>query len=301
MELRNLRSFVHVAETSSFSVAAERCHLTQSAISQHIKALETDMKCKLLIRNSHGITLTEIGEELLTRAKEIIKQVDDCAEQISALNNCITGELRIGVGSFIAPYIRKTSMAFMERYPNVRLNVEFAKACRLNQMLREHKIDLAFTMNTAYEEEGINTKPCIPFNIAAIMSPKNHLASFEKVTYKDIIKHNIIMPDVSDRALATFQKNIHEDLSKLNVKAIVSSPDEALSVIEEGNFVTFLPTIYLRYHPELVARPIACLEHRLMSNAHWMRDVPMKRSAQLFLEIMKEETIPYFSILQEYN
>ena len=62
MELRNLRSFVLVAETSSFSVAATRCYLTQSAVSQHIKALEEELKCKLLIRNSHNITLTECGE-----------------------------------------------------------------------------------------------------------------------------------------------------------------------------------------------------------------------------------------------
>ena len=117
MELRNLRSFVLVAETSSFSVAASRCYLTQSAVSQHIKALEEELKCKLLIRNSHNITLTECGEALFSQAKEILKLSDGCIEQINALNNCITGELRIGVGSFIAPYIRRTSMTFMERYP----------------------------------------------------------------------------------------------------------------------------------------------------------------------------------------
>lgn len=298
MEIRNLRSFVCVAETSSFSVAAERCYLTQSAISQHIKSLESALNCKLLIRNSHDITLTESGEALFTKAKEILKQVDDFKEQINAINNCITGELRIGVGSFIAPYIRKTAMAFMQRYPNVKLSVEFGKACRLNQMLREHKIDMAFTMNTAYDEEGINTEPCIPFYISAIMSKRNHLAALERVSFKDLLKHNIIMPDVSDRALATFQKYIHEDLSKLNVKAIVSSPDEALSVIDEGNLITFLPNIYLRNHPELTARPIVGLERKLMSNAHWMRDVPMKKSAQLFLDIMKEETIPYLIAIQ---
>ena len=73
MELRNLRSFVLVAETSSFSIAASRCYLTQSAVSQHIKALEEELKCKLLIRNSHNITLTECGETLFAQAKEILK------------------------------------------------------------------------------------------------------------------------------------------------------------------------------------------------------------------------------------
>lgn len=96
MELRHLRSFVYVAETLSFSIAATRCFVTQSAISQHIKALEDELGCKLLIRTSHSIMLTENGEALLPRAKEILKLAEDCKEHINALNNCMTGELRIG-------------------------------------------------------------------------------------------------------------------------------------------------------------------------------------------------------------
>lgn len=86
MELRHLRSFVYVAETKSFSTAATRCCVTQSAVSQHIRALEDELGCKLLIRTSHGIMLTESGEALLPRAKEILKQTEDCKEQINALN-----------------------------------------------------------------------------------------------------------------------------------------------------------------------------------------------------------------------
>ena len=70
MELRHLQSFVYVAKNLSFSVAAIRCCVTQSAISQHIKSLEDEMGCKLLIRTSHDITLTEYGEALLPRAKK---------------------------------------------------------------------------------------------------------------------------------------------------------------------------------------------------------------------------------------
>lgn len=155
MELRHLRSFVYVAETLSFSIAASRCFVTQSAISQHIKALEDELGCKLLIRTSHSIMLTENGEALLPRAKEILKLTEDSKEHINALNNCMTGELRIGVGSFIAPYIRVAALIFMERYPNVRVNAEFSKATSLNRLLRDHMLDLAFTMNEAYTNEGI--------------------------------------------------------------------------------------------------------------------------------------------------
>lgn len=300
MEIKYLKSFVFVAETQSFSIAATRCHLTQSAISQHIKALEEELNCKLLIRTTHDITLTECGEALLPRAKDILKQVEESVDCINAINNCLTGELRIGVGSFIAPYIRKAALAFMERYPGIRLNVEFGKACRLNKMLRNHDIDLAFTMNTAYKEEGIETHESIPFSICAFMSQTHPLASLEKVAFSDLLKHNIIMPDVGEREFNTFQKYIKHDLSKLNVKAIVNSAEEALAVIEEGRLITFLPKIYLKDNPHLTALPIISVENQLMSNAHWMKDVPMKRSAQLFIDIIKEEAIPYVSAIEEH-
>ena len=221
MELRHLRSFVYVAETLSFSVAASYCCVTQSAVSQHIKALEEELGCKLLIRTSHDIMLTESGENLLPRAKEILKQTEDCKEHIHALNNCITGELHIGVGSFIAPYVRVAALTFMKRYPNVRINADFNKAHILNRSLRSHSIDLAFTMNMAYSHEGIESMPCIPFNVYAIMRDTHPLASLPKVSYEDLLKHPVIMPDVGERAIDTFQQNINRDIYKLNIKCII--------------------------------------------------------------------------------
>lgn len=299
MELRHLRSFVYVAETLSFSIAATRCCVTQSAISQHIKALEDELRCKLLIRTSHSIMLTESGEALLPRAKEILKQTDDCKEQINALNNCLVGELRIGVGSFIAPYIRMAALIFMERYPNVRINAEFTKATSLNHLLRSHSLDLAFTLNTAYKNEGIESEPCIPFRIYAMMRDTHPLSRLEKVSYEDLLRHNVIMPDVGERVFDTFQKYLKYDFMKLNVKCIVSDPDEDLAIVEESHCVTFMPKLYLKNHPTLTVRPIVGLEHDLMSNVHWMKDVPMKRSAQLFLDIVRNESIPYIRTLEE--
>ena len=60
-----------------------------------------------------------------------------------------------------------------------------------------------------------------------------------------------------------------------------------------------MPKLYLRNHPTLVARPIIGLEQQLMSNAHWMQDVPKKRSAQLFLDIIRNEVVPYISVAEE--
>ena len=81
MELRHLRSFVLVAETASFSVAASRCYLTQSAVSQLIKALKK-IKVQTFIRNYSNITLTECGEAPFPNTKKISKLSDECIKQL---------------------------------------------------------------------------------------------------------------------------------------------------------------------------------------------------------------------------
>lgn len=299
MEIRYLKSFIWVAETLSFSIAAQKCCITQSAVSQHIKMLENEMGCKLILRSSHKLELTECGQIFLAYAKNIINQADDCKEQIHAINNCMIGELRIGVGSFIAPYIRHAITLFMERYPGVMLNCEYNKACRLNEALRIHNIDLAFTMNKAFPSEGIESLPCIPFSLYVFVKKSHILARQQFVSYSDILKHPVIMPDVGDRVFTTFQQYINCDLTKLNVKCIIGDPDEALAVVEDTNYITFMPKLYLQHHPSLTARPIIGLEETLQSNAHWMKDIPLKRTAQIFLDIIKNEAVPYISSMEQ--
>ena len=114
-----------------------------------------------------------------------------------------------------------------------------------------------------------------------------------------MLRHSVIMPAVGERVFNTFQQYIQHDLTKLNIKCIVSDPDEDLAIVEETQNITFMPKLYLRNHPTLVARPIIGLEQEMMSNAHWMRDVPLKRSAQIFLDIMRQEAIPYINELEK--
>ena len=80
MELRQLRYFVKAAETLNFSEAAKGLYITQSTLSQQIRQLETELDVQLFQRNSHEVTLTEAGAELLPYAKETLYAADTCKE-----------------------------------------------------------------------------------------------------------------------------------------------------------------------------------------------------------------------------
>lgn len=288
MELRHLISFVAVADTGSMSNAAIRCHITQGAISHHIKSLEDELDTVLIERRSKEAFLTDSGKAFLRRARNIIKEAQESKDEIASIKGHLCGELRIGVGSFIEPYIRRAGIIFLKRYPDVLLHVQFDHAHVLNKMLRNEELDLAFTMNTAYHYEGIESKPCVPFSLSAIMSKRNKLADKDSVSFDDFMQSKVIMPDVGERVFNTFQKYTDFDLSKLQVAAVVSNASAALMVLDELDFVSFLPSDFIITSRNLVAKPIEGLDMQLTSNAHWMKYSPLKASAKAFLEVIHE-------------
>ncbi len=296
MELKLINSFVAVVDSGSFSSAAKILNLTQSAVSLHVKTLEEQLDTTLMIRSARSICLTESGKALYDYSRRMLRQVEECKEHISNINGCLRGELHIGVGSFIEPYIRQAAVVMMNRHPGIKLNVDFGKSCQLNRMLRSHNIDLAFTMNESYSEEGIETLPCIPFRIEAIMGSTHPLASQEKVSYEDILRHPVIMPDAGDRVFATIGRYFDGDISRFDVRAAVNSPEGILGVLNVMGAVSFMPSIYVSGRKDLVSRPIIGLERDLVSNAHRMKDVPLKASSREFLSIIHNDIIPNYHI-----
>lgn len=262
MELKNLLSFVTVADVGNFTEAARRLNTTQSSISRHIKLLEDELRTTLFERSTSEVAITESGKIFLRRARNIIKEAKESKEEISCLKGELCGELHIGVGSFIAPYIRKASIEFLKRYPKVLLHAQFDHSHVLNNGLRN----------------------------GAIMSKRNRLADKDILSFDDLMQSKIIMPNVGERIFQTFQRYTPHDISKLPVSCIVSSASEALMVLNELDFITFLPSDYIITSHNLVAKPIETLDVELKSNAHWLKDKPMKASAKAFMDIVKEIT-----------
>lgn len=299
MELKHIISFYYVAETLSFTAAARFAHLTQSAVSQHVMALEAELGTKLIDRSAKPLQLTESGELFYSHAKSIIKEAQAVKDDIASLTSELQGTLRVGVGSFIGPFVRHCAVEMMRRYPKVKIIASFNEAKSLNQKLRNHEIDLAFTMNMSEPEEGIESLPCIPFSIKAVMSRTHPLASHENISYEEIQNHYVILPDAGKRVYATIQSLAPEvKFDELKLAAIVNSPSEILEAVSMAHYVTFMPDTQLARYPELVAKPVTFLPDEIYSNAHWLMDSPVKHTMAEFMKIMTEYTIPYYNSLQ---
>ena len=142
MELRQLRYFVKVVEVGSISRAALDLDLVQSALSQQISRLESELSTRLLQRTSKGVVATEAGMAFFREAQLTLRHADQAvrAAQLSRL----TGAVSVGLAPTTAavlglPLIR----AMRERYPDVRLHMVESLSGHLASMLNARQLDLA--------------------------------------------------------------------------------------------------------------------------------------------------------------
>lgn len=144
MEMHQLRYFLAVAQTGSFSRAAELCHVAQPSLSQQIQKLERELQERLFDRERHGAVLTEAGERLLPRAEKALGELEIAREEIRDLRGQISGPLRLGVLPTVAPYyLPKVLPGFLAENPAVELSVFEETTGRLLQALLYRELDLA--------------------------------------------------------------------------------------------------------------------------------------------------------------
>ena len=297
MDLKQLSSFIYVADGNSLSYAATKNAITKSAVSHQISQLENEMGADLFVRTKNDVQLTECGQLLLQCAKNIIKEAEDAKDKIQGLRGTISGTLRVGVGMFVEPYIRKAAHKMLREFPDLKMIVKIEQAKTLNAMLRKHELDIAFTINNSYEDENIETSPIIPIRICAIVRKTHELANCSVVEFDDLKRHQIIMPDEDKRSIRTVEKYFGKSIEGLKTRVVINNSDASFCTVEEEGFITFATPAHIINRQNLVALPIRGLEADIMCNAHWMSDVYLKNSAKILLDYIKEFSSPYFQSL----
>lgn len=145
IKLDHYKIFFEVANNLSFSRAAEQLFITQSAVSQSVRHLESQLDTRLFIRGKKGVSLTPEGELLYEYIKNAIFLIDKGEREIQKIKNLETGNLRIGVSDTISrylllPYLEK----FNRTYPMVNLQIVNRTSIQAVDLLKSGQVDLAF-------------------------------------------------------------------------------------------------------------------------------------------------------------
>ncbi|HEX3660803.1 MAG TPA: LysR substrate-binding domain-containing protein [Acidobacteriaceae bacterium] len=144
MEFHQLRYICAIADTASFSRAAERCQVAQPSLSQQVLKLEEDLGAKLFDRLGRSVRLTEAGRAFLPHARAIVAHMESARTSVAVQRADLRGKVAVGVIPTIAPYLMpQATAAFAKKYPEARLRIVEATTPVLIEGLRTLSIDLA--------------------------------------------------------------------------------------------------------------------------------------------------------------
>jgi LysR family transcriptional regulator, transcription activator of glutamate synthase operon len=146
VELRQLRAFVQVASAGTFTRGAEELYLSQSAVSQAIGRLEAELGFELLRRTRNGVELTEAGEVVLARAREIVASADAIRSDLAAFSGLLQGTVRLGTMLPPGPLDLPELLArFHATHAGITVHVREGSAPEILALLRQDALDVAIT------------------------------------------------------------------------------------------------------------------------------------------------------------
>lgn len=196
MDTQSLRIFLKVAESGSFSHAAERLFLTQSAVSKRVQQLEQQLNAKLFDRHNRTISLTEAGQALQGKARHILELVEDTERHLSNLNQHVSGALTIATSHHIGlhrlpPILRN----FVGRYPDVQLKLEFMGSEGAYQAIQSRQVELALTTLDTQTNDHIVSTPLWKDEMVCVCAATHSLAGLEQIGLTDLAQSPAILPE----------------------------------------------------------------------------------------------------------
>lgn len=211
--------FLSVAEHLSFSKAAEALHISQPAVSRHIKELEQRYDASLFERKGNRIYLTGAGEKVYHAFREIAQHYRNLDFEMGELHNAQAGEIRVGASSTIAQYVIPRVMAsFHKRYPHIRLHLMNGNSFEMEQLLLDNRIDLALVENLS-SQAGIRYRDFLHDELIVVTGKSSLYAERATIEKEDLLQIPLVLREEGSGTLEVIrqyfaqQKILFEDLN----------------------------------------------------------------------------------------
>jgi LysR family hydrogen peroxide-inducible transcriptional activator len=192
MEFHQLRYVCAIADTGSFSRAAERCRVAQPSLSQQVQKLEEDLGARLFDRLGRSVRLTEAGRAFLPHARSILHQMEAARSGVEGKRTDVRGSIAVGVIPTIAPYLMpQYVVAFSKKYPEARLRIAEETTPVLVESLRNLAIDVA-VLSLPLRHKEFHVFPLRTEPLYAVLPREHPKASAKTVALKELREEQFV-------------------------------------------------------------------------------------------------------------
>ena len=241
MELRNLITFIHVAELGSFTKAAEQLGYSQSTISFQIKQLEDELDCLLFERINHTITLTQRGHELVSYAHKVRALTEDFKESLTN-DEDHKGNIHIVTpDSVCEEMIYSYYIDFHNKYPNISLKFTTADTSVMFDMLDHNEADAIITLDShSYRKDYVIAKE-EALSMHFVTSSHSKFANKKGLKIKDIAEQPFILTEYGQGYRRVLDKELAKRSLDITPVLEIGRTDIITRILAESNMVSFLP------------------------------------------------------------
>lgn len=245
--LRQLRYFVEIAQSRSFSRAAEHLLIAQPALSQNIAALEEDLGAQLFKRHARGVELSPAGQRLFARAQEILAQTDALKDQIEGREALPSGLVKLSIAGsvasvLVAPLLR--SMA--QHYPEIQLRIAEGLSSEVRMQIESGQTHLAL-MPSPSELLGMESMPVFEERFMVFGAYEAMRRRPKQLAFAKVAALPLAAPDGAHDLRKIVERAASAIGRKLDIRYELNSPSLLVAIVKEGLAYSIMP-------------PSACLE-----------------------------------------
>ncbi|MEV7104146.1 LysR family transcriptional regulator [Streptomyces atroolivaceus] len=247
MELQQMRYVIAVAETDSFTRAAQRCLVVQSALSHQIARLEKELGARLFERTSRRVRLTPAGAAFLPAARQCLDAAERAAAEVSAVIGEVRGRLAVGLIPTVAAVDVPTVLKeFHRRHPKARISLGVGASNELVEQVRHGEIEVAFLgIPVTARPQGVMARELARGRLVAVVSPDHPLAGETSVDLRRLSSE--VFVDLPAKTAGRAQSDLAFSAAGLTreVAFEVTNADYLARLVGAGLGVGLLPPAYV--------------------------------------------------------
>ncbi len=288
MELRQIRYFLQIAETSSFSEASRQLCVSQSTVSQQIKQLEDELGAELFVRDSHSVKLSDYGIQFLPYAKNIAEDVRSGVARIKDVAGLSVGTINIGATYTFCPLLGKTIEEFMKEHKGISIKLTCASMEELMQMLEDGELDTVLSYRPSRHFDNIESHILFNSNLCVTARRYHPLAGKDKVRLVDLEKFPMALPSRGLQARNEFDRLLFGQNYRFDVRLEVNDLNMLLDLVSRTDMITFLSAATVKDNPEFCTIDIDHNETEMVGSYHLLKGQYIKVATRAFLKSLIE-------------
>jgi DNA-binding transcriptional LysR family regulator len=245
IEVSLIQTLIAVERAGTFSLAAQELNVTQSAVSQNIKNLETKVGVKLLQRSGRRYILTQEGQKLASFGKEFLRAFEETLNDVRQDQGQMRGRIRIGTLTGVGKsWLSSVLIDFGVKYPEIDIELTMGFQTDLVQRFEEHDLDCVVIPESDMPLEG--DRKLLPQEMATLIVPKNYQLE-EDLTYSQLMEQPLVLYEENDLLFRRWcKKKFRKVPRKLSGHFVMNGHGSILHAVSKGLGVAVVPTHVLQ-------------------------------------------------------